>query len=226
MRIFLETMHPMLAALVQAAAPDRNRAGATASEPYRSIRLVYFIRSLVEYGRELLVTARLRYGTPGFALFAKPFGVTDVRLLVERISQAIRRAAILSDVVTAQAGLGRHAPGIPGWCAPSRREPRERQPAPDAPSPDRQAGRTPPATDGSAGDLLREDLLREDLLREDLPREDLPREDLPSAAPARRGRQPRASRLPAPDCPARPQGAGHGQDTAHASARRQPRKIR
>jgi hypothetical protein len=156
-------MHPMLAALVQAAAPDRNRADATASEPYRSIRLVYFIRSLVEYGKELLVTARLRYGTPGFALFAKPFGITDVRLLVERISEAIRRAAILSDVVTAQARLGRHGPGVAGPRAPYRREPRERQPAPDAPPPDRQAARTPPATDGSAGELSREGLPREDL---------------------------------------------------------------
>jgi hypothetical protein len=146
-------MHPMFAALVQALAPDPDRAGDTASEPYRSIRLIYLIRSLVEYGKEFLVTARLRYGTPGFAQFAKPFGITDLRLLIERISHAIRRAAILSDIVTMRAGLGGGDHVAPARRAPSHRKPRERQPAPAAPPPDRQAGRAAPATGGSAGDL-------------------------------------------------------------------------
>jgi hypothetical protein len=146
-------MLPLFAALVQAVAPDPDRAGAAASEPHRSIRLIYLVRSLLEYGKELLVTARLRYGTPGFAQFARPFGIADARLLVTRIGQAMRRAAILSDMLARQAGLGRHGRGAPARSAPSRRQPRERQPAPDAPPPDRRARRTAPAADSSAGNL-------------------------------------------------------------------------
>lgn len=146
-------MNALFTALVQAVAPDPNRAGATAAEPHRSIRLIYLVQSLLEYGKVLLVTARRCYATQGFAQFARPFGIADARLLVTRIGQAMRRAAILADMLARQARLGRYGPGVPARYAPSRREPRESQPAPDAPPPDRRARRATPATDGSAGNL-------------------------------------------------------------------------
>ena len=45
-------------------------------------RVLGVVRELIDYGRQLAATLQQRAAAPGFALFAKPFGTTDVAVIL------------------------------------------------------------------------------------------------------------------------------------------------
>jgi hypothetical protein len=74
---FNACVRSFLACLVEAAYPDAQRdPAAAAAEPFRSLRLIGLIRTLVDYGHQLIRTARRCAGTPDFLAFARPIGTT------------------------------------------------------------------------------------------------------------------------------------------------------
>jgi hypothetical protein len=96
----------LLSFLIEAAYPDAHRDGSAASEPYRSLRLIGLIRTLIDYGKHLIISARQCAGTADFLTFAAPFGTSSLKLLVARIHCAINRALRLEQKLQYEAGLG------------------------------------------------------------------------------------------------------------------------
>jgi hypothetical protein len=111
----------ILSCLVEAAYPDAQRDGAAASEPARSLRLIGLIRTLIDYGRQLIVTARRCAGTPDFLAFARPFGTTYLNQLIARFGCAMSRAAHLEQKLACEANLGAHGQPAPRRTAPTAR---------------------------------------------------------------------------------------------------------
>lgn len=104
-----------------------DRPGAAVTDPHRALTIALLLRQVINYAKELLVTVRLRAGAPDFARFTRPFGTSDVRLIIDRIASAIRYAAILEDDLLKVARLGRHMftkPSMPSDPARAPREPR------------------------------------------------------------------------------------------------------
>jgi hypothetical protein len=114
----------LLSYLIEAAYPDDNRDGRATAEHYRSLRLIGLIRTLIDYGRQLIITARLRAGTPDFLAFAAPFGTTSLKVLVARIGCAISRAAHLEQKLEHEAKLGGRYRPERARPAPGHRAPR------------------------------------------------------------------------------------------------------
>ncbi len=73
--------------------PDPPRAGA--DTPTRLGRVLSLVRKLIDYGKKLAGTVQQRAATPGFALFARPFGTADLAVILARITNGLRRAAML-----------------------------------------------------------------------------------------------------------------------------------
>jgi hypothetical protein len=111
-----------LSYLIEAAYPDANRD--PTAEPYRSLHLIGLIRTLIDYGKQLIITARLRAGTPDFLSFAAPFGTSSLQLLLARIGCAISRAVHLEQKLQYEAGLGGGYRPEAARAAPSPRTPR------------------------------------------------------------------------------------------------------
>ena len=118
-------MRSLLSRLVEAAYPDAGRNGTAATEPVRSLHLIGLLRTLIDYGRQLIITARQCAGTPDFLAFARPLGTTSLKLLIARIGCAISRAAQLERKLAREACLGAQ-PQPP----PARRAPRARPSSP------------------------------------------------------------------------------------------------
>jgi hypothetical protein len=129
----------ILSRLVEAAYPDARRDGAAAPEPARSLRLIGLVRALMDYGRQLIVTARRCAGTPDFLAFARPFGTTHLNQLIARFGCAMSRAAHLEQKLERDANLGAHGQPAPRRTAPTARGTRARQPAQAARPPVRRA---------------------------------------------------------------------------------------
>ena len=58
-------------------------------------RVLSLVRKLIDYGKQLAGTVQQRAAVPGFALFASPFGTTDLAVILARITSGLRRAAAL-----------------------------------------------------------------------------------------------------------------------------------
>jgi hypothetical protein len=111
----------LLSFLIEAAYPDASRDGTAASEPYRTLRLIGLIRTVIDYGKQLIITARQCAGTADFLAFAAPFGTASLKLLVARIGCAITRAVLLEQKLGG--GGGAYQPE-PARRATGRRSPR------------------------------------------------------------------------------------------------------
>jgi hypothetical protein len=85
------------------AAPDR----ASADMPSRIGRVLCLVRKLIDYGKNLANTVQQRAATPGFALFARPFGTADLAAILARITNGLRRAAALEAALCRRAARGR-----------------------------------------------------------------------------------------------------------------------
>jgi hypothetical protein len=129
----------ILSRLVEAAYPDAQRDGAAAPEPARSLRLIGLIRTLIDYGRQLIVTARRCAGTQDFLTFARPFGTTHLNQLIARIGCAISRAVHLEQKLMREANLGAHGRPAPRRTASTGRGTLARPAAPATRPPVRRA---------------------------------------------------------------------------------------
>jgi hypothetical protein len=58
-------------------------------------RVLLLVRKLIDYGKQLASTVQQRAAAPGFALFASPFGTTDLAVILACITSGLRRAATL-----------------------------------------------------------------------------------------------------------------------------------
>lgn len=132
-------MQTILTCLVEAAYPDAQRDGAAAPEPARSLRLIGLIRTLIDYGRQLIVAARRCAGTPDFLTFARPFGTTHLNQLIARFGCAISRAAHLEQKLARGANLGAHDQPAPRRDGPTGRGTHARTAAQPARPPVRRA---------------------------------------------------------------------------------------
>jgi hypothetical protein len=120
--------------------PDQRRT--PAPMPSCIGRVLNVLHKLIDYGRQLADTLQLRAAAPNFAIFAKPFGTTDLAAIIARITGGLRRAAQLEARLCRLAARGQdlapasiRAPAIPGQ-RPARRaaprEPRRTDPAQDS----------------------------------------------------------------------------------------------
>jgi hypothetical protein len=96
----------LLSYLIEAAYPDANRDGLATPEQYCCLHLLGLIRTLIDYGKQLIITARQRAGTADFLAFAAPFGTSSLKVLVARIGCAISRAAHLEQKLQYEGKLG------------------------------------------------------------------------------------------------------------------------
>jgi hypothetical protein len=70
-------------------------------------RVLRIVRRLIDFGRQLAATAQQRASTPGFALFAIPFGTADLAVILARITNGLRRATALEAALCQRAERGR-----------------------------------------------------------------------------------------------------------------------
>ena len=90
------------------------------------------LRKLIDYGKRLAGTLHQRASAPGFAVFVKPFGTTDLAAILARITAGLRRAAALEAALLQRAARGKDLTTAP-LRAPAARTPRPaRQAAPPA----------------------------------------------------------------------------------------------
>jgi hypothetical protein len=74
--------------------------------PSRIGRVLCLVRKLIDYGKNLANTVQQRAATPGFALFAGPFGTADLAAILARITNGLRRAAALEAALCRRAARG------------------------------------------------------------------------------------------------------------------------
>ena len=111
-------------------APDR----ATTDKPGRLGRVLCLVRKLIDFGTHLAATVQQRAATPGFALLARPFGTADLAVILARITNGLRRAAVLEAALIRRAARGRDLTPTP-IRLPAARGPRS---APQVTPPDTQ----------------------------------------------------------------------------------------
>jgi hypothetical protein len=124
-------------------APDPPRA--PADMPSRIGRVLCLVRKLIDYGKNLAATVQQRATAPGFALFAGPFGTADLAVILARITNGLRRAAVLEAALCRRAARGRDLTLTP-IRLPAARGPRS---APQVAPPDAQP-EPPPADHAQA----------------------------------------------------------------------------
>jgi hypothetical protein len=108
-------------------------------------RVLNVVRRLIAIGQQLIATVHQRAAAPDFWLFAKPFGTSDLALIIDRIKCGLRRAAALEAALCQRAARGKDVTPSP-FRMPSAGKPRaERQPPPPAaqPEPEPQPEPTP-----------------------------------------------------------------------------------
>jgi hypothetical protein len=118
-----------LADLPSRSGRQHDRTADHVTEPYRAFHIATLLRQVINYAKALVVTVRQRAAAPDFALFAEPFGTSDVRLILGRIARAIRRAAAVEDDMLKVARLGRHIFTRPRAPSDRARSPRESCPS-------------------------------------------------------------------------------------------------
>ena len=123
-------------AFASTTAPDAHRAGEGAPGAIGSV--LGLVRKLIDYGRQLAGTVQQRAATPGFALFARPFGTADRGVILARIICGLRRAVALEARLCRHAARGKDLAPAP-IRLPAARAPRPARPvAPAAPQPEYQ----------------------------------------------------------------------------------------
>jgi hypothetical protein len=67
--------------------------------PSRSGHLLSLVRKLIDYGKELAATLRQGAVPSGMTTLARTFGTSDLRLILARIAQGLRRAGLLEEKI-------------------------------------------------------------------------------------------------------------------------------
>jgi hypothetical protein len=97
-------------------------------------RVLSLVRKLIDYGRQLAGTVQQRAATPGFALFARPFGTADLAVILARITAGLHRAATLQSRLCQRAARGRDlTPASVRLPAPRQPRPSRQVAPPDHP---------------------------------------------------------------------------------------------
>ncbi len=86
---------------------DADPPGAGTDMPSRIGRVLGVLRKLIDYGRHLATVVQQRAAAAGFSLFARPFGTTDLAVILVRITAGLHRAAILESRLCQRAARGR-----------------------------------------------------------------------------------------------------------------------
>ena len=109
---------------------------ATPTTPTALGRVLSLVYKLIDYGRLLADTVQHRAAAPGFALFARPFGTTDLTVIMARITNGLRRAAALEVRLCRRAALGQdlapapvRMPAARGPCPAQQSAPPDPRPA-------------------------------------------------------------------------------------------------
>jgi hypothetical protein len=136
-------------------------------------RVLNVVRRLIGIGQQLIATVHERAAAPDFRFFAKPFGTTDIALIIARITGGLRRAAALEAMLCERAQRGRDLTQA-AFRDPATPTPRaETERAPPDPQPET---RPRPALDPRLANLPTEAEIAADIRRR------------PSPSPAERGR--------------------------------------
>jgi hypothetical protein len=69
-------------------------------------RVLSVVRKLINYGKQLVATVEQRAAAPGFIRFSRPFGSTDLAVILTRITNGLRRAAGLEARLCRRAARG------------------------------------------------------------------------------------------------------------------------
>jgi hypothetical protein len=113
--------------------PDPSRA--CTDTPTRLGRVLSLVRKLIDYGKKLADTVQQRARTPGLACFATPFGTADLAFILARITNGLRRAAMLEARLCRRAKRGQDLTVAPIRLPATRAPGTARQAAPPDPQP-------------------------------------------------------------------------------------------
>jgi hypothetical protein len=137
--------------------PDPPRAGA--DTPTRLGRVLGLVRKLIDYGKKLAVTVQQRAADPDSAWFVRRFGTVDLAVILARITNGLRRAAVLEAKLCRRAERGQDPTVAPIRLPATRAPGAARQAAPpDAPPAD-------PAQDPRLARLPTEEEIAEEVRR-------------------------------------------------------------
>ena len=99
-------------------------------------RVLNVVRRLLSIGQQLIASVHQRAAAPDFWLFAKPFGTTDLALIIARITGGLRRAVALEAMLSQRVQRGEDLTPPPSR-TPATPTPRaETERAPPAPQPE------------------------------------------------------------------------------------------
>jgi hypothetical protein len=94
-----------LSAPADACSPDADRAGP--AMPENIARLLYIVRTLLQFGRHLAATIERRATGRGFWLFSAVFGTAELPVMRAYLHRGILRAATLESLLLRRAATGR-----------------------------------------------------------------------------------------------------------------------
>jgi hypothetical protein len=97
-------------------------------KPRRFGRLIDVVRKLIDYGRELATTLQRRVATTDLATVTRPFGTSDIGLILARITRGLLLANALEARVVALAARPAAPPAAPSR-PPAQHAPRAPRPA-------------------------------------------------------------------------------------------------
>ena len=106
--------------------PHQDHAGAVAAAPSRSGRLLGLVRKLIDYGFELANTLRRRAAANDVGAMVRPFGTTDLAMIMARITRGLRLAGALEERLMRHPVPEEKKPA--STSAPSQRQPRAARP--------------------------------------------------------------------------------------------------
>jgi hypothetical protein len=110
-----------------AASPDQPGVGM--DMPTRIGCVLRLVRRLIDYGRQVADTVQQRASAPGFARFARPFGTTDLAVILARITRGLRRAAALETRLCRRAARDQPLASKPFRTSPTHEPRPARRPA-------------------------------------------------------------------------------------------------
>jgi hypothetical protein len=111
--------------------PHQDRASGSATSPSRTAQLLFLVRKLMDYGFELALTLKRRAAANDVSAMVRPFGTTDIALILARITRGLRLAGVLEERLMRHPVLKENKPtstSAPSTSAPSRRRPRAARP--------------------------------------------------------------------------------------------------
>jgi hypothetical protein len=86
--------------------------------PENIARLLYIVRTLLEFARHLVATIERRAAMPGFSLFSALFGTAKLPIIRAHLHRGILRATALENLLLQRAATGQDVEAAPRHAAP------------------------------------------------------------------------------------------------------------